>query len=106
MITAADDGVVLAVRVVPRAGRSGLGGTRDEALLVRLAAAPVDGAANDELVRVLADAFDVPRRQVAIVSGDRSRHKRVRIDGITAAGAAAVIAAATPGPDAPTRSRR
>lgn len=94
MITAVDGGVLLDVRVVPRAGRSRLVGTRDAALLVRLAAAPVDGAANAELIAVLADAFAVPRRQVAIVAGDRSRQKRVRLVGVTAGEAAAVVAAA------------
>ena len=93
MIEATDDGILMAVRVVPRAGRSGLAGTRDDAVLVRLAAAPVDGAANDELVVVIAAAFGVPRRDVAIVSGERSRHKRIRVRGIDAVAAAAVIAA-------------
>jgi uncharacterized protein (TIGR00251 family) len=93
VITTVDDGVVVDVRVIPRAGRSGLAGTRDGALLVRLAAAPVDGAANAELVAVLADAFEVPRRQVALIAGDRSRQKRVRLVGVTAAQAAAVVAA-------------
>ncbi|HTV03516.1 MAG TPA: DUF167 domain-containing protein [Luteitalea sp.] len=83
----------MAIRGIPRAGRSGIGGVRDEALLVRLAAAPVDGAANVELVEVLADAFGVARRQVTLVSGARSRSKRVRIDGIQAAAVSAVIAA-------------
>ena len=85
---------MLDVRVIPRAGRSGLAGTRDDALLVRLGAAPVDGAANAELVAVLADEFDVPRRNVAIIAGDRSRQKRVRLVGVTAEQAAAVVAAA------------
>ena len=93
MIEATADGVVLAVRVIARAGRSGLAGTRDDAVLVRLAAAPVDGAANAELVAVLAAAFGVPRREVAILSGDRSRHKRVQVRGVDADTAAAVIAA-------------
>ena len=93
MIEVTADGIVLAVRVIPRAGRSGLAGTRDDAVLVRLGAAPVDGAANAELVAVLAAAFGVPRRDVAIVSGERSRHKRVRVRGIDAVAAAAVIAA-------------
>lgn len=93
MITATDDGVVIDVRVIPRAGRSALAGTRDDAVLVRLGAAPVDGAANAELVDVLAAAFSVPRRQVSLVSGDRSRHKRVRITGVTASQVAAVVAA-------------
>jgi uncharacterized protein (TIGR00251 family) len=94
VITEVDGGVILDVRVIPRAGRSGLAGTRDHALLVRLGAAPVDGAANAELVTVVAEAFDVPRRQVAIVSGERARQKRVRLTGVTAAQAHAVVAAA------------
>ena len=93
MIETTADGIVISVRVIPRAGRSGLAGTREDAVLVRLGAAPVDGAANAELVEVLAAAFGVPRRDVLIVSGDRSRRKRVRIRGIDADAATAVIAA-------------
>ena len=92
MIEVTPDGVVLSVRVIPRAGRSGLAGIRDDAVLVRLAAAPVDGAANAELIETLADALDVPRRAVSIVSGERSRQKRVRIAGIGAATVEAVVA--------------
>lgn len=92
MIEPTPDGVVLSVRVVPRAGRAGLAGIRDDALLVRLGAAPVDGAANAELVETLAEAFGVPRRAVSIVSGGRARLKRVRIDGVSAAAAEAVVA--------------
>ena len=93
MIEVVADGVVLAVRVIPRAGRSGLAGTRDDAVLVRLSAAPVDGAANAELVAVLAEAFGVPRRNVVILSGERSRHKRVQVRGVDGVTAAAVVAA-------------
>ena len=56
---------------------------RGDAVLVRLHAAPVDGAANAELIEVLAEAFRVPKRAVSIVSGERSRQKRVRIEGVT-----------------------
>lgn len=56
---------------------------RGDALLVRLNAAPVDGAANAELIEVLADALDVPKRAIVIIAGDRSRQKRVRIEGLT-----------------------
>jgi uncharacterized protein (TIGR00251 family) len=94
MMTDVPGGVVIAVRVIPRAGRSGLAGTRDDALLVRLAAAPVDGAANAQLIEVLAAAFAVPRRQVTLVAGDRARQKRLRFDGLTRAQAEAVVAAA------------
>jgi uncharacterized protein len=51
--------------------------------LVKLAAAPVDGAANDALMVLLARALDLPRRAVRIVSGERNRNKRLEIDGLT-----------------------
>jgi uncharacterized protein (TIGR00251 family) len=72
----------LDIRVIPRAGRSGFAGLREGALLVRLAAAPVDGAANDELIALLAKALKIPRRDITIVSGERSRSKRVRVEGV------------------------
>lgn len=56
---------------------------RGDALLVRLNAAPVDGAANAELIEVLADALKVPKRAVSIVAGERSRQKRVRVEDVT-----------------------
>ena len=79
------------MRVVPRAGRSGIAGMRDGAVLVRLAAAPVDGAANAELIAVLAEALKVPRRDIVIVSGERSRSKRVRVAGMDRARALAIL---------------
>ena len=82
------DGVAITVRVIPRASRSGLAGTRGDAVLVRLQSPPVEGAANDELVEVLSKALQVPKRAVSIVAGDRSRQKRVRVVGIDAATAA------------------
>jgi uncharacterized protein len=72
----------LEIRVLPRAGRSGFAGVRDGAVLVKLAAAPVDGAANDELIALLAKTLKIPKRDVTIVSGDRSRSKRIRIAGM------------------------
>ena len=81
--TVVPGGVILSVRVIPRAGRSGLAGTRDGALLVRLTAPPVEGAANAALVEVLAKALRVPKRQVTIVAGERNRLKRVRVEGVT-----------------------
>lgn len=77
-------GVAFAVRVVPRAGRTGVAGVRGGALLVRLAAAPVDGAANDALIGFLSRAFNRPTRDVAILAGASSRDKRVAIGGLTA----------------------
>ena len=76
------NGVVLSVRVIPRARRAELAGIREDALLIRLTAPPVEGAANAELIQVLSDAFAIPKRSVTIVSGGRSRTKRVRLRGI------------------------
>jgi len=69
------------VRVVPRASQSEIVGKHEGALRVRIAAPPVDGAANDELVRLLARAFKVSRTAVAITAGQTSRLKRVAISG-------------------------
>lgn len=73
------------IKVIPRAGKSGVAGMRGESLLVRLNAAPVDGAANAELIEVLADVLSVPKRAVSIVSGERSRRKKVRVAGLSVA---------------------
>ena len=75
--------VFIDVKVIPRSARSGLGGTRDGVLLVRLNAPPVEGAANAELIEVLSAALRVPKRNISIVSGMRGRLKRVRLDGVS-----------------------
>jgi uncharacterized protein len=85
MLSERPDGIAIDVRVIPRAGRSGIAGTRDGALLVRLNAAPVDNAANAELIEVIAAALGVPKRAVSLVSGHTSRRKTVVVAGPTAA---------------------
>ncbi|HSP62872.1 MAG TPA: DUF167 domain-containing protein [Pyrinomonadaceae bacterium] len=80
-----DRGLTFAVRIVPRASRSEIVGEHDGALRVRIAAPPVDGAANRELVRTLAKIFKLPQNAVEIVSGAKSKSKTVRIRGADAA---------------------
>jgi len=75
--------VELRVRVIPRASTSGIAGTRDGALLVRLNSPPVEGAANSELIQLISDALGVPKRSIAIVSGQRSRSKRIVVHDVT-----------------------
>jgi len=70
--------------VIPRARKTALGGVRDAALVVRLAAPPVEGAANEALVEYFAGLLRLPRRAISIVSGERGRKKRVAIAGVTA----------------------
>jgi len=80
-----ETGVILTLRVVPRAHKSEIVGVQGEALKVRVAAPPLEGAANRELVAFLARSLGVRKGQVSIESGERSRRKRVRVAGLTAA---------------------
>ncbi|HQR34132.1 MAG TPA: DUF167 domain-containing protein [Blastocatellia bacterium] len=82
-ITAKDNGVSFTIRVQPRASRTGIVGEMDGALKIRLAAPPVDGEANEELIRFLSKLFDVPRLQISIRSGQTSRNKLIVIGGIS-----------------------
>lgn len=83
-ITARPTSVRFDVHVQPRASRSEIVGEHGGALKVRLAAPPVEGAANEALVELLAGALHVPRRDVRIVSGAASRRKVVEVDGVDA----------------------
>jgi uncharacterized protein (TIGR00251 family) len=74
--------VTFKVRVVPRASRSEVVGEHDGALRVRIAAPPVDGAANEELVRLLAHTLRVSHNDIAITAGRSAKLKIVRIAGL------------------------
>lgn len=75
-------GVRFSVRVQPRASRTEVCGVHGEALKVRIAAPPVNGAANDALIALLSTELGVSRRSVRIVSGESSRSKLIEVDGI------------------------
>lgn len=83
--TEADGAVTFAVRVVARASRTEAAGVHEDALRVRVAAPPIEGAANKELTRFLARSLGVPTRNVEIVSGLASKNKRVRVRGVSTA---------------------
>lgn len=74
-----------AVRALPRASRTELAGAYGEAVRVRVAAPPVEGAANAELIAFLAKKLGVPKSAVRIVQGERGRDKLVEVDGLSAA---------------------
>ena len=84
--------MTLLVRVVPRAGRTAVAGMRGDALVIRLAAAPVDGAANEALIAFLSEVLDRPKRDITIRSGHTSRDKRIDIAGMSEADVAARLA--------------
>lgn len=75
------EGIRLRVKAIPRASSTEVVGIHADSLRIRLAAPPVDGAANDELVRFLADALAVPRAAICVVSGQTSRFKTVLVSG-------------------------
>jgi hypothetical protein len=78
-----DGKLTFRVQVVPRASRSEVVGEHNGALRVRIAASPVEGAANDELVRTLAKTFSVPTSAVKIVRGQTSKLKTVSVTGLS-----------------------
>ncbi len=75
------------MHVVPRARTTEVAGRHGDAFKIRLAAPPVDGAANDELVRFLAERLAVPRSAVTIAAGHTGRRKTVKIAGLETADA-------------------
>lgn len=81
----------LSVRVVPRSSREGVAGFEEGVLRIRLNAPPVEGKANEALVRFLAKALGVPRSRVTLVTGERGRTKIVRIEGVTTEEAVAAL---------------
>jgi uncharacterized protein len=79
-----EGGVRFAVWAKPRAKKSRVVGSRGDAVEISLAAPPVDGAANDELVRTLARVLEVPKRAVTLLRGETSQRKLVEITGLSA----------------------
>lgn len=84
-LTESDGAITFNVRVVPRASRTEAAGEHDGALRVRVAAPPVEGAANEELTRFVAKSLDVAAREVEIVGGHSSKLKRLRVRGASRA---------------------
>ena len=74
-----DGSIIFAIRVVPRASRSQIVGEHNGALKIHLTSPPVDGAANTELIKLLAKQFGVSKSDVEIVAGETSKIKRIKI---------------------------
>ena len=80
-LTSLADSLILSVYVQPRASKNQICGIQGEELKIRLTSPPVDGAANKLCREFVADLFDVSKSSVEIISGETSRHKRLRILG-------------------------
>ncbi len=83
MITKTDRGVKLTVFVQPKSAKNQIIGPHNGALKIKIAAPPVDGKANAELVNYLSELLDIPKRQVDILKGDTGRNKTVEITGLS-----------------------
>lgn len=79
------EGTVLSLHVQPRASKNEIVGEQDGALKVRLTSPPVEGAANKLCCEFIAKTCGLPKRDVSILSGDKSRHKRLLVAGLQAA---------------------
>jgi uncharacterized protein len=78
------DGVILSIKVQPRASANAIAGVLGGELRVKVTAPPVDAAANEALIRLLADVMDCPRNRVELTRGATSRHKLVKLHGFSA----------------------
>ena len=92
-----DLSATLSVRVVPRSAREGVAGYVEGVVRIRLNAPPVEGRANEALIRFLAKALGVPRARVTLVSGETGRNKMVRVAGITRVEALEALGLSQPG---------
>ena len=82
-ITVQPDGISLAIKVQPRASANEIGEVLGNELRIKVTAPPVDAAANEALIRLLAETLDCPRGSVQLVRGHTSRHKAVKICGLS-----------------------
>ena len=85
MISPTPTGVRLTIQVKPRASKPGISSSASGAIVVRVSAPPVDGAANEEVIALFSKALGVPRRAVTVAVGERSTRKQIDISGRTRA---------------------
>ncbi len=83
--TEKEGGLIFSVRVLPKSSKSEIVGEIDGALKIKIKSPPVDGAANIELIKVLAKFFDVPKSAVEIIKGQTSKTKQIKICGLAKA---------------------
>jgi uncharacterized protein (TIGR00251 family) len=82
-LRAESDGVILSVKLQPRASANEIGEPMGNELRIKVTAPPVDSAANEALIRLLAEALDCPRNRIELVRGNTSRHKVLKLHGIS-----------------------
>src|SRR3954463_13299356 len=77
-----NDGLIISIKVQPRASKNAIGTPLGNELRIKVIAPPVDAVANDALLRFLEEMLDVPRNRLVLLRGHSSRHKQIRIFGM------------------------
>ncbi|MGE5894934.1 MAG: DUF167 domain-containing protein [bacterium] len=77
-----EGGIIIEIRVAPRSSRAGIVSVSEKSVKVKLTSAPVDNAANRQLVELLAEEFRVKKSSIKIVRGEKSKNKLIKIEGI------------------------
>jgi len=77
------DGVMLSVKLQPRASTNEIGEPLGDELRIKVTAPPVDSAANEALIRLLSETLDCPRNRIELVRGNTSRHKILKLHGLS-----------------------
>jgi uncharacterized protein (TIGR00251 family) len=90
------DGLLLSIKVQPRASANAIGEPLGNELRIKVTAPPVDDAANEAVLRLLAERLDCARNQVELVRGHASRHKVIKVHGISPASVIARLGRETP----------
>ena len=90
-LTVQKDGVLLAVKLQPRASKNEIAGPMGNELRIKVTAPPVDAAANEALLRLLAEALACPRGAVQLLRGQTSRHKLIKLLGLSVDAVAAKL---------------
>lgn len=71
------------VRIIPRSSRNEISGREDSVYRIKVTSPPVDGKANKALITLLSKKINIPKKDIQIVSGEKSRNKRIRIYGVS-----------------------
>jgi uncharacterized protein (TIGR00251 family) len=91
VITEVPDGIVIRLHLQPRASKTEICGIQGDELKVRVTSPPVDNAANRLCIEYFAKSFKLPKSSVSIISGHKSRHKKIHLPGVTPESAATLI---------------
>lgn len=82
-ITENENSIVFEVRVIPRSSKSEIVGEYNDCLKVKLTSPPVDGEANEELIKLFSKTFNISKSDIFILSGQTSKTKQIQISGLT-----------------------